>query len=343
MLTDVFSYRYSKFLIWEEYSLAEQRLLNQLIGIAKDVLPTFTSTGNKNEQTDNAWKDIHNKVSREIGVSELFNRYYSYIHNGVPVSGFHTWEYVCEKFVTSPFDSSQSVDSFIKERINVIELAMRTRYEQLIIINNNLPTETKSNFDVLSSLTIPGMPKSGIIAFNTRINENYANSVMEVNERFRRADIPLTLHNGFIQISTDETIESTIAKPFWALLSDPLWVNVDTDMKEALDRRDSKAKDPAIFASKALESAIKIVSDNKGWTRGNEKGASSYIDNLNSKANGKFIDNWEAELLKGYFTHIRNQISHGPGSQPMPTLTDEQTNWAIESAMSWIRTLVIRM
>ncbi|EAZ1759320.1 hypothetical protein BTD07_24565, partial [Salmonella enterica] len=129
MLTDVFSYRYLKVPIWNEYSVIEQRLLNQLIGITKDVLPLFTPKGVKNEATDNAWKEIHNKVSRELGVSELFNRYYSYTTKGIPVSGFHSWEYVCEKFVTAPFDGKQSPDSFIKERINVIELAMRTRYE----------------------------------------------------------------------------------------------------------------------------------------------------------------------------------------------------------------------
>lgn len=43
-------------------------------------------------------------------------------------------------------------------------------------------------------------------------------------------------------------------------------------MKEALDRRDSNSKDPALFASKALESAIKIVSERMGLTKGNEKG-----------------------------------------------------------------------
>ena len=71
-------------------------------------------------------------------------------------------------------------------------------------------------------------------------------------------------------------------------------------MKEALDRRDSNDKDPAIFAAKALESAIKIVSDTKGWTRGTENGAAQYVDNLISKANGSYLAVWEGEMLKDY-------------------------------------------
>lgn len=89
---------------------------------------------------------------------------------------------------------------------------------------------------------------------------------MELNERFRRAGAPLTYHNGFIQVATDDVIEREIATPFWRLAAGPVWTNVSIDIAEALDRRDSNDKAPAIFAAKALESAIKIVSDMKGWT-----------------------------------------------------------------------------
>ena len=114
-------------------------------------------------------------------------------------------------------------------------------------------------------------------------------------------------------------------------------------MKEALDRRDSNDKDPSIFAAKALESAIKIVSDTKGWSRRTEKGAAQYIDNLVSKANGSYLSVWEGEMLKDYFRKVRNPVGHGPGAEPMPELTLIQTDWAIEMAMSWIRTVVRRM
>ena len=137
-------------------------------------------------------------------------------------------------------------------------------------------------------------------------------------------------------------MERQISKPFWTLVSDPKWSNVDIDMKEALDQRDSNGKDPAIYAAKALESTIKIISAEKGWTRGTERGAAQYIDNLMKKDHG-FLDVWEGEMLKDYFTKVRNAVGHGPGDQHMPTLTLPQTDWAIETAMSWIRTMVRRL
>jgi hypothetical protein len=77
---------------------------------------------------------------------------------------------------------------------------------------------------------------------------------------------------------------------------------------------------------------------------GNEKGAHNYIDNLVKERNGaRFIDTFEMEVLKSYFTHVRNKFGHGPGSQPMPNFTAAQTDWAIEFAMSWVRTLVRRL
>src|SRR5262249_29252418 len=117
---------------------------------------------------------------------------------------------------------------------------------------------------------------------------------------------------------------------------------VDTDMKEALDLRDSNAKDAAYSAAKALESAIKIVSSTRGWTRGSETGAANYIDNLVSKHNGRFLEVWEADMLKDYFQKLRNLLGHGPGTNPMPVLLPAQTDWAIEMAMTWIRAIVRR-
>jgi streptomycin 6-kinase len=159
-----------------------------------------------------------------------------------------------------------------------------------------------------------------------------------------KAGVPLSYHNGFIQVATDEQIEKQVAKPFWGAIADPKWENVSKDMSEALDRRDNGAGYAAWFACKALESAIKITSDLKNWTTGNEKGAHNYIDNLVAERDGaRFIDKFEMEVLKSYFTHVRRQFGHGPGSDPMPNFTVAQTDWAIEFAMTWVRTLVRRL
>lgn len=155
--------------------------------------------------------------------------------------------------------------------------------------------------------------------------------------------MPLNYHNGFIQIAEDEQVESNIATPFWSLVSAPKWANVDTDMKEAVDRRESNDRDPSMYAAKALESTIKIISGEMGFTRGTEKNANHYIDNLVSDKNGRFIEVWEGDALRHIFKETRNDFVHGPGEKLMPALTKHQVDWAIESCMSWIKSLIGRV
>jgi hypothetical protein len=351
MLTDIFAYRYLDQTIWTAYTEIERRLLNQAFGVVKDALPYWID-GKEDEKQKAKWKQLHDQIARELGVEELSQRYYQYTQKNAlghefPMSGWFAWDHVCGQFVNAKYASQYDADRFIKERISFIELALRLRGEEISAANANLPLAIQQaafrDATVRSGVRIPGSAVDGVKAMNARLNDTFKNQVSELNERFRRARAPLNYHNGFIQFATDQQIEQQIAKPFWDLVADPIWKNVDIDMKEALDRRDSNDKDPAIFAAKALESAIKIVSNTKKWTRGTENGASQYVDNLMSKANGNFLTPWEGDMLKDYFRKVRNSIGHGPGSEPMPELTLQQTDWAIESAMSWVRTLVRRM
>lgn len=352
MLTDIFAYRYLDQPIWKSYTDIELRFLNQAFGIVKDAFPYYKEDGKEDEANKAKWKLLHDRLARELGVDELSTRYYSYTHKNAlghdyPVSGYFSWEHVCNQFVNPKYATQNDADRFIKERVSFIELALRLRGEEVAFSNANFPNalQQAKNLDgtIRNSIRIPGRAADGARARNATMNSIFQSQVAELNERFRRAKAPLTYHNGFIQFSMDQQIENQIAKPFWDLVADPLWTNVDIDMKEALDRRDSNDKDPAIFAAKALESAIKIVSDRKQWTRGTEAGAAGYVDNLMSKTNGNFLTPWEGDMLKDYFRKVRNPVGHGPGSDKMPELTLPQTDWAIELAMSWVRTLIRRM
>jgi hypothetical protein len=352
MLTDIFAYRYLDQPIWAQYTEMEQRLLNQAFGIVKDALPYYTSEGKENEKNKDKWKMLHNRLARELGIDELSKRYYAYTQKNAlgqewPVSGLFSWEHVCDQFVNAKYTGQRDANRFIKERISFVELALRLRGEEVAHANSQLTSALAQAAmrDAIprSGIRVPGSSEDGVKAWNATMNSVFEGQVTELNERFRQAKAPLTYHNGFIQFALDQRIEKHIAKPFWDLVADPLWKNVDIDMKEALDRRDSNDKDPAIFAAQALESAIKIVSDTKGWTRGTENGAAQYVDNLISKANGSYLAVWEGEMLKDYFRKVRNSVGHGPGSEPMPELTLPQTDWAIETAMSWVRTLVRRL
>ena len=157
------------------------------------------------------------------------------------------------------------------------------------------------------------------------------------------ARIPFHYHNRIFQYGTDHVTESQVYEPFWTIVKDEKWQNIDIDIKEAIDRRDSKGRDAALYALKALESTIKIISNDNGLSRGTERGAANYIDNLVSAANGRFIDVWESEQLKALFRDLRNPHGHGPGSAPQPALSGHQESWIIECSMIWIKSLINRI
>jgi hypothetical protein len=156
----------------------------------------------------------------------------------------------------------------------------------------------------LSGLRVPGDTAEGVRAKNVSLNAKFQIAVNELNARFRQADCQLHYHNGFIQISEDQTVAQEIETPFWKLVAEPKWHNVDHDMKEAIDLRDTGGRDPASYAARSLESTIKIISGEKQLTTGKEKGAANYIDNL---MGAKFIEVWEMEALKHFFAKIRNR------------------------------------
>lgn len=233
MLTDIFAYRYLNFPIWKDFSESETRLLNQLYSVVKEAIPYYTSNGEPIKESIEKWQTLHDDLARELGVDELFKRYYSYtsknhLGQSVPVSGFFSWNYVCEKFVKSEYSSKvNDPDTFMKERISFVELAMRIRYEELETVNASLPralSQAKVR-DANSRHRIHANNSTAerLKVWNKTLNDTYVSQVEEINERFRRAKAPLTLHNGFIQVSTDEVIEKNIANPFWNLVSDPLW------------------------------------------------------------------------------------------------------------------------
>jgi hypothetical protein len=342
MLTDIFAYRYEKRPIWTVVGEAETRLLNQAFRIiAEQLFPRGESAATKAARQAR-WKELHDALGMELGLDHLSPPFYS--------NGQQSWAYsldlVCRGFVCALY-GGQDPDRFMKERISFVELAFRARAEEIQKINAELPARIiEAQLAALRparGIRLPGSVEDGMRAWNAGLNDVFQSAVQELNERLRRAGAPLSYHNGFIQVTTDALTEDEVASPFWSVVADPVWKNVDIDMKEAFDRRESNDRDPAWYAARALESAIKIISDSKGWTHGNEKGAHSYIDNLGATKNGNFIKAWERDALKRFFTEIRAPFGHGPGSAEMPELTLPETTWAIETCMSWVKSLIQRL
>ncbi len=293
------------------------------------------------------WKDLEKRISIELGVKSLSPHDWAYPvdYNGKQIysTGTYPITTVCENWITEKPSSLCDIDAFMKERISLIEVGFRKREQRVNLENENLESEIEKakSRPRGTGIRLPGNAEDALRSLNRKTNESFARQVSELNVRLQQAGANLHYHNGFIQISEDILVQTEIEEPFWRLVSDPMWKNVDTDMKESLDLRDSRGRDPSWYAARALESTIKIISENKGWTNGRERGAHNYVDNLASK-NAKFIEFWEADILKGFFTNVRNPFGHGPGNAPMPALTVQQTDWAIEFCMSWIKGLVRR-
>jgi hypothetical protein len=348
MLTDIFAYRYADVPMWDALERRDRRFIVQAYRIIKEQLfPPYTD-GKINEWAENKWKVIHDRLSSELGELELSKRITGY-YNPQKVWQSYTapWHQVCETFLTRDCEHDEYPDDYMKERVSLFEIAFRERESDVKAANLRLPVDVASAEARMARKgmgpRLPGRLSDGIKASNQRLNDSFNSSVRELNIRLRRAGYGLNYHNGYIQISKDEKVEAEIETPFWALVADPKWKNVETDMATAIDMRDAGGPDPAWYAARALESTIKIISDDKGFTHGGEKGAANYIDNLGSKKNGRFIGAWESESMKQFFKDVRNPFGHGAGSADMPKLTDQQTNWAIEFCMIWVRSLVERL
>lgn len=338
MLTDIFARRYSGTVLWETCEEKDSRFLVQAFRIISEQFYPYYRNGNEDPSSKAKWKILNEKLSLELGLENLSKLAFSYnaTWQGKVTTSTHLYPLVdvCKNFVCSKYDGAISADRFMKERLSFIEIAFREREKE---IEAQIESWNKS---YVSRNLEHGM-RAAKEAFAEKMKAPFLNAVTELNTRFRQANYAFHYHNGFIQRSTDQLTEDQIEDHFWSLISDVKWKNVDTDMKEAIDRRDNQGRDPTLYAAKALESTIKIISDNRGWTHGAERGAHNYLDNLGSQKN-QYINEWEKESLKNFFTHVRNPLGHGPGNEPMPGLTSEQTDWAIEFCMTWIKSLIRR-
>lgn len=354
MLTDVFFRRYEKRLLFPKVGQPELKFFVQAYKMINTQLfsPYYNSEKKVDKAVEKLWTDLHDKLSLEIGVKELATRYYSYQTEmyGKPYtnSGYHAMNYVCEQFLTQGYKDDWDADVFVKIRLSFVELAYRERGAQVAQINANLPGALQYAATVDAQRKAKGFAPTvtsleAAKKNNADMNATFAANVHELNERFKQAGMPLNYHNGFIQITQDALVQAQIEQPFWDLVKDPKWKNVSTDMATAFDLRDTAGPDPSFYAGRALESTIKIISDEKNWSTGNEKGVGGYLNNLTSKANGSFIAPWEHESMQRFFSDVRNDLAHGPGSKEMPKLSVQQIDHTIEFCMSWVKSLVARL
>jgi hypothetical protein len=322
MLTDVFFKRYSE--TWFHGGQVPPDVIKFFRQAATIV---FQDLRQYVHDPETLCRRVHDKLVRELGFG-LFRA--------------NSYEEICHHFLFEAYDlrndSHRSPDVFVKVRLSLIELLLREIEEQF---STGVRTTEMALVSYLKSKKVKTTQSKSKKERDELIV--FRSATQELNQRLHDARLPFHYHNGFLQRADDTLTTSEIEKPFWDLMADSKWGNVDSDLKEAIDRRDTGGRDAAVYALKALETVLKIISDEKGWTRGNERGAANYIDNLVSSTNGRAIAVWEADALKALFRDVRNPHSHGPGTQPHPSLTREKQTWVIETVMSWIKSLVRRM
>jgi AbiJ N-terminal domain 4 len=340
LLTDTFFRRYEDVTLWSAFAERDRRFLGQAAQLIADDMYVRNKVRFAESRHDPAMKGqevVHSKLARELGRAYLVaptftNSWKAPNGNTVSQNYSRTADNKTKLYLTDQFKDSYCPDLFMKYRISFIELAFQERANQLALQKASLNLCLgKSWYDKEKSANDAG-------------EVEFVAQVLELNERFRQAKIPLSYHNNLIQMSEDALIDQEVERPFWSLVSDPKWAVVDQQMKESLDERDRGDRNAVSNALNALESTIKTISNDKGWTTGNERGAANYIDNLVKERTGtRFIQVWEKDVLVTLFSDIRNHFGHGPASgQPLPSLLPQQTAWAIDSCMIWIKSLIRR-
>lgn len=355
MLTDTFFRRYDDVALWTTFTERDRQFLGQAAQIVADEVFVRNKSRYKEAADDPAMKAqeiVHSKMAREMGVSYLvaptFNHSWK-APNGNTISQnlSRIADNRTKLYLTDTFKDIYSPDLFMKFRISFIELAMQERAKQLVMKKAGVLSVLGSAGNAIALYNALSSGTSWQVREKQEVESGevaLAEQVYELNERFRQAKMPLSYHNNLIQVSDDALIEREVERPFWSLLSAPKWSIVDQQMKEAFDERDRGDRNAVSNALNALESTIKTISNDKGWTAGNERGAANHIDNLVKERNGvRFIQVWEKDVLVKLFGDVRNLFGHGPaGGQPLPTLLPQQTAWAIDTCMVWIKSLVRR-
>ena len=279
MLTDIFAHRYRDVPLWKAFDENARRLLVQGFRIVSEQLFSYNNTGEIADGAKEIWHVLNKQLAMELGLMDIVPKASGfYDRNNHWIGRTHTDEGVCQNFVCAKYDGSVPADQFIKERLSFIELAFQHKEHEIAEANAGLSAKvqqkklsvialrtgpSRGGFRVGPSLSKEEMRENianELRAQNETLNSSFQSSCAELNKRFRNAKAKLDYHNGFIQRLTDDTINDQVHRPFWAIVAAPMWKNVDDDMKEAINSRDTNGRDAVVHAAKALESTIKIGS-----------------------------------------------------------------------------------
>jgi len=344
-ITDVFFRRYRGVELAECVTADERRFFHQANKLMGDRLWLGAPEIEKeaSESTQKGLTIVHDRIALELGVDYLSDLWWYYNKN--PQKNSITQ--IVRNFMTMDMKPPVTADQYIKERLSVVELALRIRGEQVQQIQLDHPRKLAEaqlrdkQLETRPGMRVPGFAVVGCKAAHDKAVNGYSALVEEINERLRIEGFDLVYSNGLLHMANDELSQDVVAKPFWNVVAQPMWANVEEQMKEALDRRDKRDRTSAFHAVCALESCMKIVFNRIVPDAPKTPYGHGLVDQL--AKDERFLAKWEADMLKSMFSDVRNPFAHGPGKGDMPEFSPEQTQWAIDTSMSWIKSLVRRL
>lgn len=314
MITDTFFRRYPNF--GGRYGHVQQ-FFNQAAQIFfHELLPGIKTYGDQNELCERALVDF----SREAGiVPPASGQDYIDLTYGAIVEAYDLWN-----------DAHGSENQFIIVRLSIVELLFRY-FEEYVADRDNKTNRIRHPW---------ALRRKNDLLMDLR--EIKTRGIEELNNRLAQNKIPFVYSAGKFISEDHDLVFSEIQNPYWALSREEKWKTVNEYINKALERKHNDDIGAIIYASMALESALKIISDTLGLTSGSERGAVNYIENLSSRRANCFLSLWEAELLKVYFKSVRNPVSHGSGSEEPPRYSLIQTSWAVGHSILWCKSLIGR-
>lgn len=296
MLTDILIDRFPERAAKSDWTELDRRFFVQsakILGRMFTSEPEWERSGSSmfeaQRRLEESYQAIHDQLCEELGIDHLADPFYWY-GGKQHRKPFGT---ICVEFLTAEYNEPFGPFTFIAERLSLIELGFRHHLEFLANQNATLAERVAKVDEIDRARASPiaqlrlGPDGNYLKKENLAFNQHYEGAVSEFNMRLRRAGYRLHLHNGYIQYSDDDLTVDAIHQPFWSLVADPIWASVDEQMKEAIAARDRGDRTATLHAFSALESVVKIVSGIKGWTTGEEKGASQFVNHLQSSKNGK--------------------------------------------------------
>lgn len=329
MITDIFAARYENIPIWSTYGEPERRLLGQCwLIISEDLFNVDSAaTATAKEDVRKTWSKFNSMLCREIGQTRLDQSASTSTLKILP-------EIAAKHYLLRNLSREVNTDLEMKRRISYIEIGLREYREKLIISNANLAATVRQDGRI-------GLIESIIAQGAKTMLSAYTSAESEINIRFQQAGTKLIYQSGFIHFDDDRTVTTTVSAPFWPLVASPRWENVEKEMKDAIDHRDKGLTDSGFHAAKSLESAIKVISGERGLTTGKEKGAVNFVENIAKESPKKLLQAWQAESIRLIFSKVRNPQGHGAGTSPRNDPSDNDSDWMITNCMSWIRWLVV--